>query len=155
MGMRHFQKVVLRVKFVLSLQSFICHIPNVRVWKYVFTRAAIVLFVSHSPLESHSYLTCVPRVTIVPYLCRSCRTLVARVWHSCCKIDQIKKVDHIAILCWQSHNTKLLQHTVIVNFIFLSCFRLYLAIFYLDVSYFGVSIKVNLSRLSSAILIII
>ena len=59
-----------------------------------------VLLVQHScntrvfcvPLVSHLYRSCLTRVShvaLVSHSCCSCRARVARVWHSCCKKDQI------------------------------------------------------------------
>ena len=89
MERRHFQKVVLRMKLFLSLQSFNCHTENIRVSEYVFTRdvikiktfhscctrAALVLLVQHS---YYSSLTRVASVALVLHMCCSCRTRVAR-----------------------------------------------------------------------------
>ena len=89
MGTRHFQKVILRMKLFLSLQSFICHVANIGVWKYVFTCVVIKIKISHScrtrvvrvVLVSHSCWTLLARVSLVLHSCPSCRTCVARVWH--------------------------------------------------------------------------
>ena len=80
METRHFEKVVLRKKLLLSLLSFICDIANIGVWKYVFTRIVIKIFFFHS------CRSCSTRVTLVSYSCRLFRIRVARIWHSCCKI---------------------------------------------------------------------
>ena len=49
----------------------------------VFTRAVIkIIFFDSS-------LTRIVRVALVSFVLRSCRTRVARVWHSCCKFDWI------------------------------------------------------------------
>ena len=78
MRTRHFQKVVLRMKLFPSLQSFICHIANIEVWKYVFTRVIIKIKIFHS-----CRARAVP-VAFVSYFCRSCNTRVRLVSHSCC-----------------------------------------------------------------------
>ena len=100
MGTRHFQKVAPRMKLFLSLYSFIRHIANIGMWKHVFSRVVIKRKIFHL------YRTCVVRVAVLLHCCCSCstrhalalfeshsfrlsRTRVARVWHSCCKIDLI------------------------------------------------------------------
>ena len=77
MGTKHFYKLVLRMKLFLSLQSLICHIANIRVCENIFSTCS---------LSKSKFLT---RVALVSNSCRSCRTRVVQVWHSCCKIDQI------------------------------------------------------------------
>ena len=87
METRHFQKLVLRMK----LQSFTCHIVNMRVLKYVFTRFVFKIKIFHS------CRSCSTRVAIVSFLqhsfalvlqsCRSCLTrivLISLVSRSCC-----------------------------------------------------------------------
>ena len=67
-------------KLFLSLQFFTCRIVNMRVQKYVFTRAAIKI----KPF--HSCRTRVVRVALVSYSCRWCLnrvSSVALVSHSC------------------------------------------------------------------------
>ena len=81
MGKMHFQKVVLRMKLFLSLLSFICHIANIVVWKYVFTRVVRVALVPHS------CRLCLTRIALVLLVLHLCRIRVACVWHLCCKID--------------------------------------------------------------------
>ena len=61
MGTRHFQKLVPRMKLAHSLKFFICHMANIEVLKYVFTRV-------------------VTRIKIFD----SCRTRAALVLHSRC-----------------------------------------------------------------------
>ena len=34
----------------------------------------------------------------VLHSCHSCRTCIARVWHSCCKLDQIKNSYFLLII---------------------------------------------------------
>ena len=107
------------MKLFLSLQSFTYHIVNIRVWKYVFTCVVIkikifhscrtcvacVATVSHSccscltcvALVSHSCCSCLTHVPLVSLVLYSCCIHVARVWHSCCKLDQIK-VNNVAVL---------------------------------------------------------
>ena len=102
------------MKLFLSLQSFTCHIVNMRVQKYVFTHVVIkikifhscrtrvvrIALVSHScrlcstrvGLGSHSCRSCLTRVAgvaLVLHSCCSCRTRVPRIPHSCCKFGQI------------------------------------------------------------------
>ena len=127
METRHFQKLVLRMK----LQSFTCHIVNMRVLKYVFTRfvfkikifhscrscstrVAIVSFVQHScctcvaivSLMSYPYCTHLASFTFVLYSCWSCCVRVVRVWHLCCKLDQtvlLQRIDlQLALILLQS-----------------------------------------------------
>ena len=69
MEKRHFQKVILRMKLFLSLQSFTCHIVNIRVWKYVFICFVIKIKVFHS---------CRTRIVSVA-LVSLCHACVARV----------------------------------------------------------------------------
>ena len=78
METRHFQKVVFRMNLFLSLQSFTCHKVNIRVWKYLFTRAIIKNKVFPS------FLTRVVCVALMSHSFRSCSTRVALVSHSCC-----------------------------------------------------------------------
>ena len=97
METRDFQMVVLRMKLFLRLQSFTCHIVNIRVLIYVFTNVVIKIKVFHTcrthvlrvAIVSHSCRTRVVRVALVSHLCRQCRIRVARICHSCCKLDQI------------------------------------------------------------------
>ena len=63
METRHFQKLVLSMKMFLSLWSFPCHIVNIRVWKYVFTRVVIKIKIFHSCL---TFVVC---VALVLHLC--------------------------------------------------------------------------------------
>ena len=69
-----------------------------------FTRVTLTSFVQHSCLTRVVRValvlplccTCVTRVSLVSLVshsCRSCHTHVARVWLSCCKLDQI--VDYV------------------------------------------------------------
>ena len=90
MEKRHFQKVVLRMKLFLSLQSFTCHIVNIRVRKYVFTRfvtkSKFFTRVVRLALVSHSCHQCITRVALVSHSCHQCLILVASVAlvsHSC------------------------------------------------------------------------
>ena len=82
METRHFQKVVLRMKLFLPLQSFICHIGCKNMFLLMslskskfFTRVALVSFVQYS------CRTCVVRVGS----CHTCVALVLLVSHSCCQ----------------------------------------------------------------------
>ena len=70
-GTRHFQKAILRMKFVLSVQFFIYHIVNIGVRKYVSTCVVIKIKISHL------CRTRVVRVLIVLLLCCTCVALVA------------------------------------------------------------------------------
>ena len=50
-------------------------------------------------LSKSKFFTRVVRVALVPFvylLCRSCLTRAIRVWHSCCKIDQIKLFAYLS-----------------------------------------------------------
>ena len=95
MGKMHFQKVVLRMKLFLSLLSFICHIANIVVWKYVFTRVVVKIKICHSrrtrvvrvALVPYSCRLCLTRIALVLLVLHLCRIRVACVWHLCCKID--------------------------------------------------------------------
>ena len=73
METRHLQKVVVRMKLFLPLQSFTCHIVNIRVLKYDFTRVAIKIKIFYS------CRTRVVRVALVSHSCRSCLIRVASV----------------------------------------------------------------------------
>ena len=77
METRHFQKVVLSMKLFLSLQSFICHIVNIRVWEYVFTSVVIKIKIFQS------CCTRVVRVALVSRMCCTRVPLVLLVSHSC------------------------------------------------------------------------
>ena len=72
-GMRHFQKAVLRMKFFLSVQFFIYHIVNIGVRKYVSTCVVIKIKIFYS------CRTRVVRVLIVLLSCCTCVALVAPV----------------------------------------------------------------------------
>ena len=73
------------------------------------------------PLVQYSCRTGVVRVAFVLHSChscltrscRSCRTRVARVWHSCCKIDQINSSEQM-FLNEQliKENLKLMNHNI-------------------------------------------
>ena len=67
-----------RMKLFLSLQSFTCHIVNIRVWKYVLTSAVIKI------KTFHSCRTCVVCVALVLHSCHTCIALALLVLHSCC-----------------------------------------------------------------------
>ena len=99
METRLFQKIILRMQLFLSLWSFICYIRNIGVWKYVFPRAVFKIKIFQSrrsrvgrvalmSRSCRSFLTC---VALMSFVLRLCRTRFARVWHSCCKIDEIQK----------------------------------------------------------------
>ena len=72
-GTRHSQKVVLKMILLLSLQSFICHIANIGVWKCIFTGLIMKIKIFHS------YHARVVRVALVSHSCRSCSTRVTHV----------------------------------------------------------------------------
>ena len=73
MGTRHYWKVVFRMKLFLSLESFIYHIANTRVWKcfhlcrYQSQKFSVAL---------HSCRSCIAIVSLVLHSCRSCLALV-------------------------------------------------------------------------------
>ena len=62
-----------------SLWSFIFHIADIGVWKYVFTGVITKIKMFHS---CHNPVV---TVAILSFVSLSCRTSVACVWHSCCK----------------------------------------------------------------------
>ena len=78
----------------------------------LFTPVALVSFVQHPcrthvvrvvPM-SHSCRSCRTRIASVALMlhsCRSCSTRVAGVWYSCCKLDQIRWIDHSATISLQ------------------------------------------------------
>ena len=101
MEKRHFQEVVVRMKLFLSF--YLCRYQNQN-FSFVLqmccscnTCVSLVLLAQHLrhtcitrvslvSLVSHSCCTRVTSVTLVLHLCH---THVARVWHLCCKLDQI------------------------------------------------------------------
>ena len=79
MGTRYFQKVVFRMKLFLSLWSFICHIADTGVWKYVFTCVVIKVKNFHSCRTRVDRVSlCRIRVAFVSLALHSCRTHVVK-----------------------------------------------------------------------------
>ena len=76
------------------------------------TRVACVTFVSHL------FCTDVAHVALVLHSCGSCCTCVARVWQSCCKIDQIRhfnKNTSTLVLSFHQQITLSLLHSFLIE----------------------------------------
>ena len=75
-GNEAFLKVVLRMKLLLSLKSFTCHIVNAGLRKFVFIRVIIKIESVRGAHLSHPCCSCRAPVAFV--------SLVSLVSHSCC-----------------------------------------------------------------------
>ena len=119
METRHFQKVVLSMNLFLSLQSFTFSLV-LHLCLLCSTRVLLVFFVQHSCHTRVALMLLVsPRVALVPLVLHWCCTLVAHVWHSYCKLDEIKRKSPLKRSLFSAYlrkNRSLRQENVLFTF---------------------------------------
>ena len=68
---------------------YLCHYQNQNFSLVSHSCRSCSIRAVHVSFVQHLCCTWVACVSLVSHSCRQCRIRVARVWHSCCKLDQI------------------------------------------------------------------